>query len=81
MRADFLILRADPLVDLKALEQVEWVAKDGVLRRPYDILPPPPAAGRAQGSLIGAELAGARSAAAGRTSLTASSWRRIRRTR
>jgi imidazolonepropionase-like amidohydrolase len=40
-RADFLILRADPLVDLKALEQVEWVAKDGVLRRPYDILPPP----------------------------------------
>jgi imidazolonepropionase-like amidohydrolase len=40
-RADFLVLRADPLVDLQALEQVEWVAKDGVLRRPYDILPPP----------------------------------------
>jgi imidazolonepropionase-like amidohydrolase len=39
-RADFLVLRADPLADLAALEAVEWVARDGVLRRPDAILPP-----------------------------------------
>jgi imidazolonepropionase-like amidohydrolase len=39
-RADFLVLDGDPLADLAALERVEWVARDGVLRRPDAILPP-----------------------------------------
>jgi imidazolonepropionase-like amidohydrolase len=39
-RADFLILTADPLADLAALERVETVAIDGVLATPDQLLPP-----------------------------------------
>jgi imidazolonepropionase-like amidohydrolase len=39
-RADFLILTADPLADLAALERVETVAIGGVLRTPDQLLPP-----------------------------------------
>jgi imidazolonepropionase-like amidohydrolase len=39
-RADFLVLTADPLADLAALERVESVAVAGVLSTPDQLLPP-----------------------------------------
>jgi imidazolonepropionase-like amidohydrolase len=43
--ADFLVLRADPLVDLAALAAVERVVVNGILYRPDDLVPPPQATG------------------------------------
>ena len=35
-RADLVIVRGDPLLDLRALRRVEWTVKDGVARTPAE---------------------------------------------
>ena len=35
-RADLIVVRGDPLADISALGRLEWVIRDGELRRPAD---------------------------------------------
>ncbi len=37
--ADLVVLTADPLTDVRNARRIEWIMKDGVPRRPEDVLP------------------------------------------
>jgi imidazolonepropionase-like amidohydrolase len=53
MRADLVVLRANPLVKIGNARQIEMVIAEGRIRRPRDLL-----AGRARSSPVGADLRG-----------------------
>jgi imidazolonepropionase-like amidohydrolase len=39
-RADLVIVRDDPLADLRALRTIRWTVRDGVARSPEDWMRP-----------------------------------------